>query len=106
MAYRVLGEKKSLKKQAFAALAQKLRGALSAGEWDAVSSLDHECSALVASLCDEDAVDAGLRAEIDAVAALYDELQRAGRAERERLAAELTKLNQAKQVSRAYGSLG
>ncbi len=96
----------SLKKQAFATLAQKLRSALDAGEWEAVSSLDRECSALVASLCDEDATDAGLRAEIDAVAALYDELQQAGRADRERLATELTKLNQAKQVSRAYGSLG
>ncbi|WP_448132010.1 flagellar protein FliT [Stutzerimonas chloritidismutans] len=96
----------SLKKQAFAALAQKLRGALSAGEWDAVSSLDHECSALVASLCDEDAADAGLRAEIDAMATLYEELQQTGCAERERLAMELTKLNQARQVSRAYRPLG
>lgn len=106
MAYCAVGEKMSLKKQAFAALAQKLRNALDAGEWETVRSLDGECSALVASLCDEDATDAGLRAEIDAVAALYDELQRAGRVERERLATELTKLNQAKQVSRAYGSLG
>lgn len=106
MAYCAVGEKMSLKKQAFAALAQKLRGALNSGEWDAVSSLDHECSALVASLSDEDATDAGLRAEIDAMATLYEELQLTGRAERERLAAELTRLNQAKQVSRAYGSLG
>lgn len=96
----------SLKKQAFANLAQKLRSALDAGEWDMVSSLDRECSALVASLCDEDATDIGLRAEIAAVAALYDELQQTGRAERERLAMELTKLNQAKQVSRAYKPLG
>lgn len=96
----------SLKKQAFAALAQKLRGALSAGEWDAVSSLDQECRALVASLCEDDANDVGVRAEIDAMAALYEELQQKGRAERERLATELTKLSQAKQVSRAYRPLG
>lgn len=96
----------SLKKQAFANLAQKLRNALDAGEWEAVRSLDGECSALVASLSDEDATDAGLRAEIDAIATLYEELQQTGRAERERLATELTKLNQAKQVSRAYKPLG
>jgi len=106
MDYSVFGAKMSLKKQAFGALAQKLRNALDAGEWETVRSLDGECSALVASLCDEDATDAGLRAEIDAVAALYDELQRAGRVERERLATELTKLNQAKQVNLAYKPLG
>ncbi|MCQ4305609.1 flagellar protein FliT [Stutzerimonas frequens] len=95
-----------LKKQAFASLAQKLRSALDAGEWETVRSLDEECGTLVASLSDEDATDAGLRAEIDAMATLYEELQLTGRAERERLAAELTKLNQAKQVSRAYKPLG
>jgi hypothetical protein len=96
----------SLKKQAFATLAQKLRSALDAGEWETVSSLDSECSILVASLCDEDANDVGLRAEIDAVATLYNDLQQKGRAERERLALELTKLNQAKQVNLAYKPLG
>ncbi len=105
MAYSVFGEKMSLKTQAFATLAQKLRSALDAGEWETIRLLDGECGALVALLSDEDATDAGLRAEIDAMATLYEELQQTGRVERERLAAELTKLNQAKLVSRAYKPL-
>jgi len=95
----------SLKKQAFATLAQKLRSALDAGEWETIRLLDRECGALVALLSDEDATDAGLRAEIDSMATLYEELQQTGRVERERLAAELTRLNQARQISRAYNSL-
>lgn len=106
MAYSGFGEKMSLKTQAFASLAQKLRSALDADEWETIRLLDGECGTLVALLSDEDATDAGLRAEIDAMATLYEELQQTGRAERERLATELTKLNQARQVSRAYRPLG
>ena len=90
------------KKQAFATLTDKLRNALMQGDWDAVTVLDEECRTLVATLRDEDAFDAELREQIDALLSLYEELQQSGRAERERLAGELTRLNQSKQVDQAY----
>lgn len=90
------------KKQAFATLTDKLRNALAQGDWEAVTALDDDCRSLVAALRDEDALDAGLREQIDALASLYAELQQSGRAERERLAGELTRLSQSKQVDQAY----
>lgn len=90
------------KKQAFTALTDKLRNALAQGDWDAVTALDEDCRSLVAALRDEDAFDNELREQIDALASLYEELQKSGRAERERLAGELTRLNQSKQVDLAY----
>ncbi|WP_253749456.1 flagellar protein FliT [Stutzerimonas kunmingensis] len=94
------------KKQAFAALVGKLRAAMAEGDWTTITTLDEECSALVAALRDEDAFDADLRQPIEQLSRLYEELQRSGRAERERLAAELTKLNQSKQVNQAYKPQG
>lgn len=93
-------------KQAFATLAGKLRAAMAEGDWTAIMTLDEECSALVAALRDEDAVDADLRQQIEALSHLYEELQRSGRAERERLAGELTRLNQSKHVNQAYKPQG
>lgn len=90
------------KKQAFTTLTDKLRDALAQGDWDAVTALDEDCRSLVAALRDEDAFDNELREQIDALASLYEELQKSGRAERERLAGELTRLNQSKQVDQAY----
>jgi len=90
------------KKQAFTTLTDKLRDALAQGDWDAVTALDEDCRSLVAALRDEDAFDNELREQIDALASLYEELQQSGRAERERLAGELTRLNQSKQVDQAY----
>lgn len=92
------------KKQAFSDVAGQLREALIEGNWETIASLDKACSALVASLRDEDAADAELCAGIDAMVELYAELQLAGRAERERLALELTKLNQVAHVNQAYKS--
>lgn len=92
-------------KQAFASLIGKLRDALSGGDWEAIKALDEECNALVAALRDEDAFDAGLRQQIEELSRLYEELQRTGRAERERIATELTRLNQSKQVTNAYTPL-
>jgi len=94
------------RKPSFATLAGKLRDALAAGDWEAIVALDEECRALVATLRDEDALDAGLREQLAELSRLYDELQQAGRAERERLAGELTRLNQSKQVNQAYKPLG
>ncbi|MBF6615121.1 MAG: flagellar protein FliT [Candidimonas sp.] len=90
------------KKQAFTTLTDKLRNALAQGDWDAVTALDEDCRSLVAGLRDEDAFDSELREQIDALASLYEELQQSGRAQRERLAGELTRLNQSKQVDQAY----
>ena len=47
-----------------------------------------------------------LEMAIEAMAEVYAKLQAAGRSERERLALELTKLSQSKQVTQAYTSLG
>jgi len=90
------------KKQAFTTLTDKLRDALAQGDWDAVTALDEDCRSLVAALRDEDALDSELREQIDALVSLYEELQKSGRVERERLAGELTRLNQSKQVDQAY----
>ncbi len=93
-------------KQAFALLANKLRDAFAAGDWEAIGLLDEECRALVATLGDEDASDLKLREQLAELSRVYDELQQAGRAERERLAGELTRLNQSRQVNQAYKPLG
>jgi SH3-like domain-containing protein len=93
------------KKQAFADLTKQLHAALAADNWEAIASLDGACSALVATLEDEDATDVELRAEIDAMAEVYAKLQLAGRSERERLVLELTKLNQAPHINQAYKPL-
>ena len=92
------------KTQVFATLTDKLRTALEQGDWEAVTVLDEECRTLVAALRDEDALDAELREQIAALSNLYEALQGAGRAERERIAGELTRLNQSKQVDQAYKS--
>ncbi len=94
------------RKQAFATLADRLRDALAAGDWETIALLDEECRTLVAALRDEDAFDAGLREQLAELSRLYDDLQQVGCAERERLAGELTRLNQSKQVNRAYKPLG
>jgi flagellar protein FliT len=93
------------RKQAFATLTDKLRGALEATDWEAVTILDLECRALVAALRDEDASDAGLHEQLVQLSRLYDCLQQSGNAERSRVAGELTRLNQSRQVNQAYKAL-
>lgn len=93
-------------KQSFASLANKLLDAFAAGDWEAIALLDEECRALVAALDDEDASDLELREQLTKLYGVYDELQQAGRAERERLAGELTRLSQSKLVNQAYKPLG
>jgi flagellar protein FliT len=96
----------SSSKQAFESLAGKLRDALAGGDWESIIALDEECRALVSTLRDEDGVDVGLREQLESLSRLYGELQQASRSERERLAGELTRLNQSKQASQAYKPLG
>lgn len=90
------------RKQEFATLTGKLRDARNAGDWEAITKLDAECRTLVAALCDEDAFDSDLRKQLAELSRLYDELQQFGRAERERLVGELTRLNRSKHVHQAY----
>lgn len=92
--------------QAFASLVGNLRDALAASDWEAVAKLDDDCRHLITGLGEVDAHDVGLREQLAELSRLYEELQRAGRAERERLVVELTRMNQSKQVNQAYRSLG
>jgi len=94
------------KAQFFADLIEQLSNALNSGDWEAIVELDAACSALIATLHDGDATDLELREEIGLMAEIYGKLQTAGRMERERLAQELTKLSQGKQVTQAYKPLG
>lgn len=93
-------------KEAFATLTGKLRDALAANDWEVIALLDGECRGQMAKLSGENALDVGLREQLAELSNLYLELQQFGRAERERLAAELTRLNQSKQVKQAYEPLG
>lgn len=93
------------REQAFTALIDKLRNSLAVGDWESIPGLDAECQALLAVLRDEDAYDPTLRKLLAALSQLYDDLQQRGRAERQRLAEELTRLSQSSQVKNAYKPL-
>jgi metal-responsive CopG/Arc/MetJ family transcriptional regulator len=90
--------------QAFASLTEKLRDALAASDWEAIADLDEECRGLVAALSDEEAAE--LQQQLAELSHLYGQLQQSGYAERQRLAGELTRLNQSKHVKNAYKPLG
>lgn len=92
--------------QTFSSLTEKLRAALYAGDWETITDLDEECRSLVAGLSDEEAADSGLQQQLTELSNLYVQLQQSGYAERQRLAGELTRLNQSKQVKNAYKPLG
>lgn len=93
--------------QALEALQADLRDALSRQDWEAVSALDPQCRALVKEVVAlESWGDPVLREQIGELSQLYAELQQAARAERERIAGQLTRLNQSKQVDQAYKTFG
>ncbi|WP_048329353.1 flagellar protein FliT [Stutzerimonas stutzeri] len=88
-------------------LQASLGDALSRQDWAAVSALDPQCRALVAEIVAlEPWDDLSLREQVGALSTLYAELQQAARAERERVASELARLNQSKQVDQAYKTFG
>ncbi len=88
-------------------LQASLRDALSRQDWAAVSALDPQCRALVAEIvAREPWDDLSLREQVGALSTMYAELQQAARAERERVASELARLNQSKQVDQAYKTFG
>lgn len=89
--------------QSFEALQIKLRKALIQHDWDAIIALDPQCRVLVEEVVSLEAWDdQTLRGQVGALSILYAELQQAARQERERIASELTRLNQSKQVDQAY----
>lgn len=89
------------------ALRGSLQESLSRQDWEAINELDRQCRVLVAEVvASEDWDNPALREQIAQLSRLYEELQQSGRAERERIAGELTRLNQSKQANQAYKSLG
>lgn len=91
----------------FEELGRALREALARQDWDAITELDAQVNALLGeAVADEPWVDQALRKQLDELVRLYAQLQQDSRAERERLAAELTRLNQSRQAANAYKPLG
>lgn len=91
--------------QALEVLQSDLREALARQDWQAITALDPQCRALIDEVVSMEALkDQALRDQVQALSKLYAELQDAARQERERLAGELTRLNQSKQVDQAYKS--
>ncbi len=90
----------------FEELGRALREALTRQEWDAIAELDVQVSALLGEVAaDEAEADQVLRQQLDDLVRLYAQLRQDSRAERERLALELTRLSQSKQVANAYKPL-
>ncbi|MFI8743035.1 flagellar protein FliT [Stutzerimonas zhaodongensis] len=84
-----------------------LREALARLDWEAVALLDKQSRILVKTVAaSESWDDRELHQGISELSQIYAELQQAGRAERDRLAGELTRLSQSKQVNQAYKPLG
>ena len=93
--------------QSLVALRESLQDALSRQDWEAIGELDRKCRVLVAEVVASEAwADQALREQVEELSRLYEQLQQSGRAERERLVGELTRLNQSKQVTNAYKPLG
>ncbi|WP_278412630.1 flagellar protein FliT [Stutzerimonas kunmingensis] len=90
--------------QSLEELRDTLREALSRQDWEAIGALDSQCRALVGGAAG--ANDPALRERIVELSQVYAELQQAARTERERIADELTRLNQSKRVDQAYNTFG
>lgn len=80
----------------------KLREALASQDWAAILELDIQCRAGLTELTEGGAQTSE---QLAALLEIYAELQRAARQERERIAAELARLNQGRQMSNAYQPL-
>lgn len=93
--------------QSLEALEAALREALAQQDWGSVSALDPRCRTLISEVVSlESWDDPVLREQVGVLSQLYAELQQAARLERERIAAELTRLNQSEQIKSAYKPLG
>lgn len=90
--------------QALESLRNAFRDALTLKDWEAIGALDSQCRALIGEVAESN--DPALRRLLEELSRLYAELQQAARAERERIAGELTRLNQSKRIDQAYKALG
>lgn len=90
--------------QSLEALQADFREALAQQDWEAIGVLDLQCRELVGEVGENG--DPVLRGQVEALSKLYAELLHAARQERERIAGELTRLNQSKQVDQAYKTFG
>jgi len=77
-----------------------LREAVVRQDWEVIGELDLRCRELVREV--RKIGDSALREPVEALSKLYTELQWAARQERERIAGELRRLSQSKQVDQAY----
>lgn len=92
--------------QSIVALKASLQEAHAQQDWESLGDLDRRCRALVGEAAAGDAAgEPALREQLDELSRLYVELQQAARTERDRVASELTRLNQSKQVNQAYRPL-
>lgn len=85
-------------------LADTMREALRLRDWGMIASLDLQCRELAANLVISEHKNA--QKSIEDLLQLYSELEQTARNERERLAGELTRLNQSRQVNKAYSAFG
>ncbi|WP_312945224.1 flagellar protein FliT [Stutzerimonas kunmingensis] len=83
-------------------LADIMREALRLRDWGVIASLDLQCRELAAHLAISE--DQNAQKNIEDLLQLYSELEQAARNERERVAGELTRLSQSKQVNKAYST--
>jgi len=92
--------------QSIAAIEALLQQALVQQDWVAIAELDGRCRSLVSEAANGEArANPAVRSQIEGLSQFYGELQQAARAERERIAGELTRLNQTKHVNQAYRAL-
>ena len=85
--------------QALASLQNALREALFQQNWAAIGALDAQCRALIGGA---GASDPALREPLEELSRIYADLQAAARAERERIAGELTRINKSKRADQMY----
>jgi len=89
--------------QALASFQNALREALVQQDWAAIGALDAQCRALIGKA---GVSDPALYKPLEELSRIYAELQQAARAERERIAGELTRLNQSIRVDQMYKAFG
>ncbi|EIK53982.1 signal transduction histidine kinase [Stutzerimonas stutzeri TS44] len=84
-----------------------LRNALAQQDWAAISVLDRQCrQAVDAAMSEPERDEIQMRQGMQQLLSLYGELVGACQAERQRIAAELQQLNQARQGAKVYQLFG
>ena len=82
---------------------QALTQALQARDWAAIGELDLACRALMDEVLEEDQGDAAaVRANLEALMAVYRQLIDVASDERQSLVAQMSNINQAKHATKVY----